>query len=470
MTNNMKHEIRMLPISQIKIGNRHRKDLGDLHDLAASIEKGLLQPIGVSPEMELIWGLRRLVATQDVLGRDEILCRIVSVDSIVQGEFDENMLRKDFTPSERVAIVETLRGYAHGGDRKSDQGRKCDVDRLTTKEAAGRVGFCRDDYFRAKKVVSQGIPELVEAMDSGKLSISAASELAGSHPDTQRRVLATVKDENGWAVRGMRKSLIIAKRRMAIELTEGRKVQPPGEGDIKIYHCPFQRLEEVAGIKPNSVNLVLTDIPYGQEFLPQVAELGAFASRVLVEGGLLVTHIGQYWLNKVLASFEPHLNYRWSNASVWEGTGNVAHLGGWKQPKGRVISKWKPILVYSKGEWTKEGEWFDVSMVKAKEKFWHPWQEPLEEVEKLVKDFSQPGDQVVDPLGGGFTTAVACKRLCRRCISCDIDEKAVIKGQDRLAGKSTTNAADSPHLRRAEQVAREVDLMQISCQPLRVKY
>jgi hypothetical protein len=45
--------------------------------------------------------------------------------------------------------------------------------------------------------VSQGIPELVEAMDSGKLSISAASELAGSHPDTQRRVLATVKDENG---------------------------------------------------------------------------------------------------------------------------------------------------------------------------------------------------------------------------------------------------------------------------------
>ena len=71
MTNNMKHDTCLLPISQIKIGDRHRKDLGDLCDLAASIEKGLLQPIGVSPEMELIWGLRRLVATQDVLGRDE---------------------------------------------------------------------------------------------------------------------------------------------------------------------------------------------------------------------------------------------------------------------------------------------------------------------------------------------------------------------------------------------------------------
>ena len=30
----------------------------------------------------------------------------------------------------------------------------------------------------------------------------------------------------------------------------------------------------------------------------------------------------------------------------------MTHLGGWKQPKGRVVSKWKPILVYSKGEWT----------------------------------------------------------------------------------------------------------------------
>ena len=115
----------------------------------------------------------------------------------------------------------------------------------------------------------------------------------------------------------------------------------------------------------------------------------------------------------------------------------MAHLGGWKQRNGRVVSKWKPILVYSKGEWTKEGEWFDVSMVQAKEKFWHPWQEPLEEVERLVKDFSQPGDQVVDPLGGAFTTAVACKRLGRRCITCDNDEKAVIRGQDRLAGKTS---------------------------------
>src|SRR5271166_1655882 len=171
MTNNMMHDIRLLPISQITIGKRHRKDLGDLAALAASIESGLLQPIGVTPEMDLIWGYRRLLATRDILKRQEIPCRIVSVVSIAQGEFDENMMRKDFAPSEQVAIIDTLRGYSHGGDRKSDQGRNCDVDRLTTKEAAGRVGFCRDDYFRAKAVVeaAEKDPErfanLVQRMD-----------------------------------------------------------------------------------------------------------------------------------------------------------------------------------------------------------------------------------------------------------------------------------------------------------------
>ena len=109
-------------------------------------------------------------------------------------------------------------------------------------------------------------------------------------------------------------------------------------------------------------------------------------------------------------------------------------------------------------------------MVKAKEKFWHPWQEPLEEVERLVKDFSQPGDQVVDPLGEGFTTAVACKRLERRCISCDIEKAAVIRGQDRLAGKSTAIAPSSPQLRTEEQSGRELDLTQVPCQSLQAKY
>ncbi len=58
------------------------------------------------------------------------------------------------------------------------------------------------------------------------------------------------------------------------------------------------------------------------------------------------------------------------------------------------------------------------------------------------KDFSQPGDQVVDPLGGAFTTAVACKPHDRKCISCDNNEAAVIRGQDRLRSTSWSTASN----------------------------
>jgi site-specific DNA-methyltransferase (adenine-specific) len=225
-----------------------------------------------------------------------------------------------------------------------------------------------------------------------------------------------------------------ARSRNAAERNEQRKLATPlAEDAIQLHHCPFQNLESVAGIDPESTQLICTDIPYDQSFVPQVAELGEFARRVLVDGGLFVTYCGQYWMHKVLELLGRSLTYRWTNASVWEGDATPVHIGGWKEPHARVVSKWKPILIFSKGGFPRKGQWHDVSYVRTKEKNWHPWQQPLPEVEKLVRDFSKPGDLVIDPCGGGFTTAEACLRLSRRCISCDVDQNCVIDGQERLS-------------------------------------
>jgi ParB/RepB/Spo0J family partition protein len=98
----------MMPIDQIRIGERHRRDMGDLGGLAASMaELGLLQPIGVQPHGALIFGERRLRAAQ-LLGLTEIPVRIIDLDGVVRGEFAENACRKDFTPSELVAITTAI--------------------------------------------------------------------------------------------------------------------------------------------------------------------------------------------------------------------------------------------------------------------------------------------------------------------------------------------------------------------------
>lgn len=228
-----------------------------------------------------------------------------------------------------------------------------------------------------------------------------------------------------------------ARRNVRRKEIEGRIILPLSDDDIRIHHCRFQDLETVAGIEPASVSLVFPDIPYNGDFLPQVSELAAMASRILVDGGLFVMYSGQFYLPEVLRRLGEHLTWRWMRASVWDGDGNLIHPID-------ATSQWKPMVVFSKGQWKKRGRWPDVSRVTRKEKDRHEWQQPLEEVEEVVRYFSQPEDLVVDPCGGAFTTAVACYHLGRRCISCDCDESCVADGQQWLAEETARAAISAP--------------------------
>jgi ParB-like chromosome segregation protein Spo0J len=63
-------------IASIKVGNRHRRDLGDLKALAGSIrQEGLLQPIGVTETLELVFGERRIRAVRGILKKKTMLAR-----------------------------------------------------------------------------------------------------------------------------------------------------------------------------------------------------------------------------------------------------------------------------------------------------------------------------------------------------------------------------------------------------------
>lgn len=97
-----------IEIDRIIVGERARKDLGDISAFAAQIDElgHLLEPVVVTPDGRLICGERRLRACQ-LLGWKRIPVRVVALGDIVKGELAENMHRKDFTPSEAVAIMRT---------------------------------------------------------------------------------------------------------------------------------------------------------------------------------------------------------------------------------------------------------------------------------------------------------------------------------------------------------------------------
>jgi ParB family chromosome partitioning protein len=148
-------------IASIIVGVRHRKDMGDVGGLAASIkEVGLLHPPVITPTGHLIAGERRLRAVQS-LGWNEVPVRVIDVSAVVRGELAENSFRKDFVPSEMVAIAAAVEMEeqaqarkrmiaAHASPAESAEQAKGE----TRQKVAARIGTSHDTLAKAKQIVA----------------------------------------------------------------------------------------------------------------------------------------------------------------------------------------------------------------------------------------------------------------------------------------------------------------------------
>lgn len=99
----------LVKIADIKVKTRVRRDLGDLAPLEESLHRyGLLNPITLNSDYELVAGERRLEAAK-ALGWERINAIILdsTVDKVQQLEIEleENNQRKEFTDDE------LLKGY-----------------------------------------------------------------------------------------------------------------------------------------------------------------------------------------------------------------------------------------------------------------------------------------------------------------------------------------------------------------------
>jgi ParB family chromosome partitioning protein len=227
-----------VPIENIHFGDRHRRDMGDMEAFTANIrEMGLLQPIGIDEFFNLIYGMRRLEACEE-LGWKKIPCVVVKLKSVIAGEWAENEMRKQFTPSERAAIGKAIEEEL--GDRKgqrtdlgpigprSEEGRTADI-------AARRAGFTdRKTFERAKNVTEKGAAELVAAMDKGEISVDAAAKIASQPKADQVRIMKMPKDEQREVVRQIRKT------KADKEKTEQRA------RDIRLYMGLFHAVKFIA--------------------------------------------------------------------------------------------------------------------------------------------------------------------------------------------------------------------------------
>ena len=214
-----------IAIDDIRIGPRHRKDLGDIGSLANSItEIGLLHPIVISAAKALIAGHRRLEACKR-LGLTRIPARIIPLVEIVKGELHENAVRKDFTPSEWVSIkdaIEPLEREAakerltHGG-RGKRSGNFPDLLKGDTRDrVAGFVGVSAKTLEKAAAVV----------------------EAAEADPAVFNHVLEEM-DRTGKVDRAFKQVVLKQTRDRQLREIE-QYVPPPGTFSVIVVDPPWQ--------------------------------------------------------------------------------------------------------------------------------------------------------------------------------------------------------------------------------------
>lgn len=252
----------MREIGAIEVGIRHRKDMGDVAALAESIRQvGLLHPIVVTPNGCLVAGERRLSACK-LLGWSEVPVSIVDLTEIARGEFAENAIRKDFLPSEMVAIKRTLEpilATPHGGDRKSptqetflikSESFALDPGKTTTKVAA-YVGVSDRTLEKAEAVV----------------------KAAEAEPERFAPLVAEM-DRTGKVDGAFRK----LKQAETDAIRAASVLLPDGCFDVIIMDPPWPMEKIEREVRPNQVVLdypVMTEdelLGYGSEIEPRVAQ------------------------------------------------------------------------------------------------------------------------------------------------------------------------------------------------------
>lgn len=209
----------ILKISEIKIGQRVRDKYGDMEALANSIqEHGLLHPIVVDSDYNLIAGCRRLLACERI-GLKEIEAKVledISEKELRILELEENIRRKDLTELEKSKnlvelaeikeqeleqkksnCTESVHINNQGFSAESAKNLGGRPQKVTSLEKiANEVGVSRETLRDAKQHVKavEDFPPLVnlpkyQAMETAK-------ELRQVSPDEQEKILDFVSKKS----------------------------------------------------------------------------------------------------------------------------------------------------------------------------------------------------------------------------------------------------------------------------------
>ena len=202
------------------------------------------------------------------------------------------------------------------------------------------------------------------------------------------------------------------------------------DGQIQIWHADCR--DVLPTIEPGTVDLVLTDPPYGIAL--QEHGRNGYDWTVLGDDdqslGHLVLESCRHWPIITFASPKKPWPGQWRQHLVWD---KGPAVGGGGDPKTCWKSTWElvqvtgtPVLNGSRDSavltyWVGQRDYHD-----------HPCQKPVALLSYLIRKATGPDDLILDPFMGSGSTLRAAKNLGRKAIGIEIEERYVEIAVKRL--------------------------------------
>ena len=372
-------------------------------------------------------------------------------------EIDENLIRRELTVLDRAELLkrrkeiyeelhpETRKGYASLGNLKQFMNTEVadernfgkGVKRFTKKEEE-KTGVSERSIYEYIQIATDLTEEVKDMIRKTELADRKKDLLAISRlePDEQKYVVG--KFLGGGSVKKAIQEVLIERRKS--EMEKIKEQWDKGEfllGDARVL---VEKLED------NSVDVVITDPPYGIQFQSNRRKIANLITReiqnddiqsaldllddVLSKLELKLKEDGHLYLFCTWKTYPEVRNvvekyFRIKTVLIWVkedvGGGTIGDLDWWGESYemiiGAVKKNGKPRPLTGKRE--RNVLFFPrVSPLQLD----HPAQKPPELIEFLIMKTTVEGELIVDPFAGVGTTLIAAKKLNRRFWGCEIDE------------------------------------------------
>lgn len=317
----------------------------------------------------------------------------------------QNVHRRQLTPSQlAVVALDALPFYETAA--KQRQGTRTDITQKVAecsgeaREHAAQACGVNRTYVSEVKTIAAKAPELLPAIRSGEKTITEA------------------------------------KRELSKREREARKLAVPADlpaatDRFRLHHGDIANAVDF--IAPGSIDAIITDPPYGRNFLPLYEQLAKAAAHGLRDGGSLIVLCGQVMIPEVLAAMTPYINYHWMLSYDTPGGNSLMY-------QLKITNQWKPVLWFVKGKYVGDTVSDRVISERA-EKDLHGWQQSESGIWQLVNRFSDPGQTILDPFMGSGTTGLAAVKANRLFIGIEIDEVTHATALHRLSELGDTDKA-----------------------------